>query len=92
MSNKIFICYMESEKEFIAQNLTALGNRIRQLRKEKGYANYEHFCFQHGFARSSFSRFERGEDLRMSSLLKVLHALEVTVEEFFADGFTLEEK
>lgn len=78
---------MKEQIDYIETNLKKVGDRLRELRKAKGYSNYEQFCFQHGFARSSYSRFERGEDLRFSSLLKVLLALEVSVEEFFAQGF-----
>ncbi|MEI2738120.1 MAG: hypothetical protein V9F01_05000 [Chitinophagaceae bacterium] len=30
---------------------------------------------------------ENGQDLRFTSLLKVLNALDVTLEEFFSEGF-----
>ena len=82
-----FLCSMVNQSEYIEKQLHNLGERIKQLRKAKGYSNYEHFAFKHGFARSSISRFERGEDMRMSSLLKLLHALDVTLEEFFSEGF-----
>jgi transcriptional regulator with XRE-family HTH domain len=81
---------MKEQTDYIETHLKKLGNRLKELRKAKGYSNYEQFCFQHGFARSSYSRFERGEDLRFSSLLKVLLALDVSVEEFFAEGFGIE--
>ena len=69
------------------KDLLKLGVRIRELRKAKGYANFEHFAYEHGFSRAQFARYEKGEDLRYSSLLRVVRALDMTLEEFFAIGF-----
>jgi transcriptional regulator with XRE-family HTH domain len=70
------------EKEFLK-----VGERIKQLRIEKGYTSYEIFAFESGINRTQFGRYERGEDLRYSSLLKVCDALGVTIKEFFSEGF-----
>jgi hypothetical protein len=67
--------------------LKKLGARIKALRIEKGYTNYENFAFEHDIPRAQFGRYERGEDLRYSSLLKIIRAFEMTPEEFFSDGF-----
>lgn len=67
--------------------LKKLGARIKALRIEKGYTNYENFAFEHNIPRAQFGRYERGEDLRYSSLLKIMRALGVTQEEFFSEGF-----
>lgn len=69
------------------KDLAKLGARIRELRKEKGYNNFEHFAYEHGFSRAQFARYEKGEDLRYSSLLRVVKALGMTMEEFFGEGF-----
>jgi transcriptional regulator with XRE-family HTH domain len=72
-----------SKKEHIAK----LAKRIKQLRTEKGHMNYETFAIEHGISRSQYWRYEKGEDLRFSSLVRVVHALGVTLEEFFSEGF-----
>ena len=90
-----FICGMKDEKdnaplnedEFIEAELTKIGNRIKELRRSKGYTSYEYFAYEHNFPRSQFGRYERGEDLRYSSLLKVISAFGLTVKEFFSEGF-----
>ena len=64
-----------------------IGNRLRQLRKQKGYTNYEKFAFEHNISSSQYARYELGKDIRMSTFLKVLNALDVTPQEFFAEGF-----
>ena len=67
----------------------ALGSRIKELRIAKGYTNYENFAFDHDLPRSQFGRYEKGEDIRFSSLVKILHAFNVSPEEFFDDRFSL---
>lgn len=67
--------------------LKKLGARIKALRIEKGYTNYENFAFEHDIPRAQFGRYERGEDLRYSSLLKVIEAFDMSPKEFFSEGF-----
>ena len=69
-------------KEFEKQ-LLMVGNRIKQLRIKKGYTSYETFAYESDIHRAQFGRYESGADLRLSSLFKVLRALEVSPEEFF---------
>ncbi len=83
----LFICYMANKDDFTSKQLQNLGKRLRQLRKEKGYTNYELFAFDNNIPRAQYGRYEKGKDLRFSSLLKVLKALDITLEEFFSEGF-----
>ena len=82
---------MEKQPDSIDQQLKQIGNCIRTIRKANWFSNYEQFAFQHEFNRSSYCRFERGEDMRLSSLLRVLDAFDITLQEFFAEGFETEE-
>lgn len=68
-------------------DLIKLGKRIKQLRIAKGYSSYEYFAYEHNISRAQFGRYEKGEDLRYSSLLKVIRAFDITLEEFFNEGF-----
>jgi transcriptional regulator with XRE-family HTH domain len=67
--------------------LEKLGNRIRQLRIEKGYTSYEYFAYENNISIAQFGRYEKGEDMRYSSLLKVAQSFNMTLEEFFSKGF-----
>lgn len=67
--------------------LKKVGNRIKQLRIAAGYSSYEYFAYEHEFSRSQFGRYENGQDLRLSSLIKVVNAFGITLEEFFKEGF-----
>lgn len=68
-------------------DLKKLGKRIKDLRIKKGYSNYENFAFEHDIPRAQFGRYENGEDLRFTSLIKVIKAFDISLKEFFSEGF-----
>lgn len=69
------------------EQLNKLAERIKELRIKKGYSSYEYFAYDHNLPRAQYGRYEKGEDLKFSSLLKVLLALEISIEDFFKEGF-----
>ncbi len=69
------------------ENIQKLAARIKALRIEKGYTNYENFAYEKGISRSQYGRYEKGEDLRFTSLMKVIEAFGLTPEEFFGEGY-----
>jgi transcriptional regulator with XRE-family HTH domain len=69
------------------KNVLLLAKRIKELRKKAGYTSYETFAYDHNITRSQWGRYERGEDLRFTSLVKVCQAFNITLEEFFSEGF-----
>ncbi len=64
-----------------------LAKRIKQLRIAKGYTSQETFAYDNDYTLSYYSRIERGEDIRFTSLIKVCRALEVDLKTFFSNGF-----
>jgi len=73
--------------ELKAIELNKLAERIRSLRIQKGYSNYENFAYEHKIPRAQYGRYEKGEDLRYSSLMKVVKAFDMSMTEFFSEGF-----
>lgn len=67
--------------------LKRLGKRLRHYRKEKGYSNYEHLAFDLGISRSQYGKYENGGNIKFSTLCKILDHLDVSLKEFFEDGF-----
>lgn len=63
--------------------LNAISERLKTLRKEKGYSNYEHIAFELGMSRSAYWRIESGNNFEIRTLLKICTLLGVTLEEFF---------
>jgi transcriptional regulator with XRE-family HTH domain len=77
----------ERNAEITKEYLKKLGNRIKTLRIKKGYSNYDFFAYEHHIPRAQWGRYENGQDLRFSSLLKVVKAFDMTFSEFFSEGF-----
>ena len=67
--------------------LKKLGERIKALRIARGYTSYEYFAYEHGISRAQFGRYEQGQDLRFSSLVRIVNAFGISLEEFFSEGF-----
>lgn len=82
-----FTAMTRVKDEATLKRIEQLGKRIREIRIEKGYSNYENFAYEHNIPRPQYGRYERGEDLKFSSLLKVLKGFDMTLEEFFSKGF-----
>jgi transcriptional regulator with XRE-family HTH domain len=64
-----------------------LGARIKQLRQQKGYTNMDFFAYDHGFNRTQYGKYEKGKDLQYSTLIRLLNAFDISIGEFFSDGF-----
>ena len=77
----------EDFQQYKEEQLKKLAERIKQLRIEKGYSSYEYFAYDHNIPRAQYGRYEKGEDLKFSSLLKILNGLNISLKDFFADGF-----
>jgi len=78
---------MAKNHDLAEKELRLLGERLKNLRKEKGYTNYELFAFDNEIPRAQYGRYEKGSDLRFSSLVKVVHALGYNLKDFFSEGF-----
>lgn len=64
-----------------------LAARIRQLRKDAGYSSFEEFANDKGIHRAQFGRYEKGQNMRYTSLVKVAGLFGMTLQEFFSEGF-----
>ena len=85
------ICTMKKQNKKKPINkeiaLNKLGERIRKIRISKGYTSYEYFAYDNNISRAQFGRYERGEDMRFSTLVRIIEAFDMTLEEFFSEGF-----
>lgn len=62
-------------------DLETFGARVKELRKKAGYTSQEIFAYDHGFGRVQINQWERGADIKLSSMIKLAKALNVTVSE-----------
>lgn len=72
------------EKADKIPELIEVGNRLKVIRKEKGYKSYEHIAYELGMSRSAYYRLEAGANCSLKTLSKVCKLLGVTFDEFFA--------
>ncbi|MFL5752706.1 MAG: helix-turn-helix transcriptional regulator [Bacteroidia bacterium] len=70
-------------KEAKLPELLLIAERLKELRKEKGYGNYEHIAFELGMSRSAYWRLETGANFELKTLIRTCKLLDVTLEEFF---------
>jgi transcriptional regulator with XRE-family HTH domain len=74
---------MAKVKHIESPELNAIAERLRQLRKAKGYKNYEHIAFELGMSRSAYWRLETGANFELKTLIKICKLLGLSLEEFF---------
>ena len=63
--------------------LLSISKRLRELRKKKGFNNYEHIAFELGMSRSAYWRLETGVNFELKTLIKICKLLDITIEHFF---------
>jgi len=67
--------------------LKKLGQRLRHLRLKKGFTSLEIFAYEHGFGRAQYGRYETGKDLQFTTLVRLVNCFEMSLEDFFSEGF-----
>jgi transcriptional regulator with XRE-family HTH domain len=72
-----------SDTKLKSDELDAIATRLKELRKEKGYSNYEHIAFALEMSRSAYWRLETGANFELKTLIKICRLLDVSLEEFF---------
>ena len=65
------------------QRIIQIGLKVRELRRQV-HPNYEVFAFTNNINKVTLSNIETGKDFRMSSLIKILDALQISQADFFA--------
>jgi transcriptional regulator with XRE-family HTH domain len=65
------------------EHLKKVGERLKYYRKKAGFSNYEYFAYEHGFSRPQYGKYEAGANIQLNTLMKILKALNVTLEDFF---------
>jgi transcriptional regulator with XRE-family HTH domain len=83
-----FLCHFALMKsDNLDIDLLKLAERLKELRKSKGFTNYEQFAYTHGIGRAQYGRYENGYNINYKTLLKLIKIHDMTVSEFFSKGF-----
>lgn len=72
-----------TEDEYLKQ----LGERLRQLRIQNGYTNYEYFAFENNIGRAQYGKYETGGNIQFDTLVRIVKLHNMTLKEFFSEGF-----
>ncbi len=72
-----------SEEELLKR----FGKRLKEFRKGLGYKNAFDFAYAKDLEPTQYAKWETGKNITLVSLMKILNAFEVTLENFFSEGF-----
>ena len=72
---------MAGRKEFDDEILLLISEKIKEMRKAKGYKSYETFALD----RKQYWRLENGSNMTLRSLIKILKIHNVSLKKFFTD-------
>lgn len=76
----------ENNKIQSDSRIRAIAEKIRKLRIQKGYSNYEHFAIDHDLPTVQYWRIESAKtNPTIQSILKILDIHGMTLKEFFSD-------
>lgn len=73
----------QKENNIEDKRLIAIGKLIKQLRIEMGYSSAEIFAYEKNINRISYWRMEKGSNITLNSLLKILDIHQISLSEFF---------
>ena len=70
----------------IAENkLKEVGIKIKELRIKQGYTSYEQFAIEHNLSRMYYWKVEKGQNITLAYLFKLLDIFKVSPQDFFKD-------
>ena len=60
-----------------------VGAKLKILRIKKGFSNQRSFAYEFDIPRAQYGRYEKGANITLRSLSKVLRAHNMSLEKFF---------
>jgi len=73
----------------IQKTLEEIGQKLKHLRRKKGYKSSESFAYDNELPRVHYWRIEKGRvNLTIRSLVKILSIHKMTVNDFFSEQET----
>ena len=62
-----------------------IAAKLRELRIEKGYSNHENFAWDNEINRVQYWKVEKGSNITIKTLLKILDIHGISLSEFFKE-------
>ena len=76
---------MKAKNNHIDPRLLEIANKLKELRKQKGYTSYEDFAIQNDLDRKQYWRIENGSNITLRSLIRILDIHGISLMDFFSD-------
>jgi len=73
----------KAKKKELDKRIVKIATKLKQIRKESGYKNYDVFAWDNDISRTSYQRMEAGCNFTIENLLKILDIHKISLEEFF---------
>lgn len=86
---KVIACLMAKTKNEISNTkeldirIQKIATKIKQLRIDAGFTNYEYFAYEIEMSRMQYWRLEKGKNMTLETLFTVLDAHKMSLEDFF---------
>lgn len=74
-----------NKEEELDPRLVQIGEKLKELRIKKGYTSYEQFAFDNELPRSGYGDHEKGKNMTLASLIRLLDIHEISLKVFFKD-------
>lgn len=76
---------MEKLDKESEETILLIAEKIKALRVKAGFTSYETFAFTKDINRVQYHRIEKGQNITLKTLIKVLKIHNLTIQEFFKD-------
>ena len=81
---------MQNKKEHNGQTeldprIRKMAEKLRELRIGKGYSNHETFAWDNDINRVQYWKVEKGSNITIKTLLKILNIHDISLSEFFKE-------
>ena len=71
-------------EDYQLEALDSIAKKLKYLRIKNGYSNYEDFSYDADIARAQYGKYEKGANILVTTLVKILKHHNMTLEEFFS--------
>lgn len=74
-----------AKSDYSTVTLKKIGAKLKRLRQDAGYSSYESFAMENELSNRYYWSAEKGQNLSLLYLMKILQIHKITIEEFFKD-------
>lgn len=75
----------KSSKNQLDERILKVSQKIKELRINAGFTSSETFSYEHSLSRVHYWRIEKGSNITMETLIKIIDIHKISLSEFFKD-------